>query len=250
MAIKCSLLGHKFGDPEVEREREEQGSEVVTTIREVETCTRCGTSRVVSENKEVTTLETPDDVPVDTESSAEGPSPAVGTDGPAGEGDDAEVMEDDGGDTPDEPATPESEGADDAEVIEDDGDDTPAAGPDIADAEADAEETYDPPESAEEDDGVILDDDAEAAEPDRSPGEWPEEPADEDTSDWEPETDEEVEPDPEVETAGSATVTVPDGSFHCPECGFSEPVEASSLRAGDSCPECHRGYLQHESGEA
>jgi ssDNA-binding Zn-finger/Zn-ribbon topoisomerase 1 len=247
MAIKCSLLGHKFGDPEVEREREEQGSEVVTTIREVETCSRCGTDRVVSENKEVTTLETPDDVPVDTESSAEGPSPGVGTDGPAGEGDDAEVMDD----TEDEetPDTADAE-ADDAEVVEDD---APAAGPDIADAEEDAEEAYEPPESPEEDDGVILEDDTEDDEGvDRSPGEWPEEPADEDTSEWEPETEEEaeVDPDPEVETAGSGSVTVPDGSFHCPECGFSEPVEASSLRAGDSCPECHRGYLQHESGEA
>ncbi|MFW6018859.1 MAG: DUF7093 family protein, partial [Halapricum sp.] len=62
MSLKCSIFGHSFEESTVEREREEQGSEVVITIREVQTCTRCGERRVVSENKEVTTLETPDDV--------------------------------------------------------------------------------------------------------------------------------------------------------------------------------------------
>ena len=58
MGIKCSLLGHRFAETEVTEEREEQGSEVVVTIREVEQCDRCGAERVVSENKEVTSLET------------------------------------------------------------------------------------------------------------------------------------------------------------------------------------------------
>jgi len=62
MSFKCSVFGHRYGDPEVERDREEQGSEVVITIKESETCKRCGETRVVSENKEVTTLETPSDI--------------------------------------------------------------------------------------------------------------------------------------------------------------------------------------------
>ena len=60
MGIKCSLLGHRFGETTVERDREEDGTEVVITITEFETCTRCGETRVVSENKEVTTLEDAD----------------------------------------------------------------------------------------------------------------------------------------------------------------------------------------------
>ena len=56
MGIRC-LLGHDFGDPELEREREEQGDEVVVTVSEQQTCTRCGATKVVSENTEVTSLE-------------------------------------------------------------------------------------------------------------------------------------------------------------------------------------------------
>ncbi len=56
MGLRC-LLGHDFTEPEIEREREEQGAEVVTTVREVKTCARCGETQVVSENTEVTTIE-------------------------------------------------------------------------------------------------------------------------------------------------------------------------------------------------
>ena len=55
MGLKC-LLGHDYSAPEIERERVEDGDEVVTTLREVQTCTRCGETRVVSENTEVTTM--------------------------------------------------------------------------------------------------------------------------------------------------------------------------------------------------
>ena len=56
MVLRCSLLGHDFGDTEVEREREERGSEVVVTVQEFEACSRCGERNVISENTEVTTL--------------------------------------------------------------------------------------------------------------------------------------------------------------------------------------------------
>jgi hypothetical protein len=59
MSIRCSLLGHDYGDTETEREREEQGSEVVVTVREFEECERCGERKIVSENKEVTSIASP-----------------------------------------------------------------------------------------------------------------------------------------------------------------------------------------------
>jgi len=56
MGLRC-LLGHDFGEPELQREREEDGDEVVTTVKEVKTCARCGEAQIVSENTEVTTME-------------------------------------------------------------------------------------------------------------------------------------------------------------------------------------------------
>ncbi|QZY00332.1 DUF7093 family protein [Halobaculum rubrum] len=54
MGLRC-LLGHDFSEPRTERDREVRGDEVITTITEVKECSRCGETRVVSENKEVTT---------------------------------------------------------------------------------------------------------------------------------------------------------------------------------------------------
>ncbi|WP_276300012.1 DUF7093 family protein [Halorussus lipolyticus] len=59
MSLRCSLLGHNYGEAEIEREREEQGSEVVVTVREFEECERCGDRKVVTENKEVTAIQSP-----------------------------------------------------------------------------------------------------------------------------------------------------------------------------------------------
>ena len=56
MGLRC-LLGHDFDEPELQREREEEGDEVVTTVREVKTCARCGETQIVSENTEVTTMQ-------------------------------------------------------------------------------------------------------------------------------------------------------------------------------------------------
>ena len=116
MGLKCSIIGHKYGEAAVERDREEQGSEVVITIQERETCERCGKTRIVSENKEVTAIETPadiaDDVIEDEEAADEGESAAVDETGEE-----------------DEPAASEGitmsdsvdSGADDAEILDDDG---------------------------------------------------------------------------------------------------------------------------------
>jgi len=236
MSFKCSVFGHAYGDSEIERNREEDGSEVVTTIKEKQTCKRCGESRIVSENKEVTTLETAADIVADdleeeeTETAAEDveepAKPSPESPQPAAE--------------PAEPATEESEeppipDAETGEVV--------TAGPEETappESTTPPEETVDP----ETDDGVILEEEKEPEQPEREPGEWPQETT-EPEDDWEPET--EVDPvleETTVEPTGSA-VTVPDGEFHCPECEFTTPVEESSLRAGDFCPECHRGSLEH-----
>lgn len=57
MGVKCSLLGHDYGESEIERERDEEGDEVVRTAKRVERCRQCGQTRTISENTEVTTLE-------------------------------------------------------------------------------------------------------------------------------------------------------------------------------------------------
>ncbi|GAA0727202.1 putative RNA-binding Zn-ribbon protein involved in translation (DUF1610 family) [Halorubrum trapanicum] len=77
MGLRC-LLGHDFGEPELQREREEDGDEVVTTVKEVKTCARCGETQIVSENTEVTTMEQLAD---------EAAANATGETDPAGEGD-------------------------------------------------------------------------------------------------------------------------------------------------------------------
>ena len=230
MSFKCSVFGHAFGDSEIERDREEEGSEVVTTIRELQTCKRCGETRVVSENKEVTTLETAADIVAeDLEAGDDAAEPAApADDSPAGE----PPVESQPDDRQDDAAIVDAETGEQTAVETGGGADPQPEPPDTPDVDA------------EEDDGVILDEDEEEA-PERAPGEWPEEPDDGD-DDWRPETD--IEPDPEVQVEPTASaVTVPDGEFRCPECGFTTPVEESSLRQGDFCPECHRGSLEHST---
>lgn len=241
MNIRC-LVGHDYGDPQTSRSREERGNEAVVTVLEYVECTRCGHRRVLSENKEVTAVQP--ESPADDEESPPSRTPA-----------------------------------------------------------ADTEEYTDV--TAEEDDGVILEDEREAEERER--GEWPEEPvtdpadaAEEEPRAW-PDVDGEDEgyaaapadggPVEDVEFHGSLTPesepTMPDDEspsgetvgvevegggddtgeelfrrsgpgpsptqrqrpdgvdteFVCPECGHTAPSQGSSLRPGDICPECRRGYL-------
>ncbi|MFB6201370.1 MAG: hypothetical protein ABEI98_05105 [Halorhabdus sp.] len=285
MGIKCSLLGHAYGETTVERDREEQGSEVVITIREIETCKRCGQTRVVSENKEVTSIETPETVSAGEDTGETAPTERAQTAG-----------------SPDSQTAATSVGAEivDAEagepVASEGGDD---AGTDTASDAGDGPSDEEGP-SAAEDDGVILEDDD--SDPERDPGEWPEDEAsdsaeDEQASSSETEhgpsaadgierfTDDEESPagsvaegpiddtateqsadaekapldrddtsevwseaDPDLDAdRPDGTVTVPDGQYRCPACGFTTPVASSSLREGDFCPECHQDTLVHES---
>jgi ribosomal protein S27AE len=208
MGLKCSLLGHAFEPAGVERDREEQGSEVVTVVRELETCSRCGEERVVSESTEVTTVVEPDD-----------------GDEPVGGGADERTGGQEGGlgsavDRGVEGAEPD--GSVGGPAVEETSGHAAERGSGHADDEFEARD----PE--EEDTEILTDDD----EPEREPGEWPD--------DGEPEPDEEPPVDFEAEAPGEESlsgITVPEGRIVCPECGFEVDAE-SSYRDGDPCPEC------------
>ena len=80
MGFKCRLFGHSYGPPEAERSREEDGDEVVVTVRNVKRCERCGDERTVNQTKEVTSVRTPDEVGLDAEATGS-PASAAGTTG-------------------------------------------------------------------------------------------------------------------------------------------------------------------------
>jgi hypothetical protein len=277
MGLQCVLFGHSYGDIEVEERREQDGNEVITTVRETRTCRRCGEELVVSENKEVTTVETAGD-DIDGEGGTpEQPDSGTTTSGPAestgrtadAETDDAEILSNDAttadGATDTTAPTAENTGAASADETSPAADTTGSDGDESSGLVSSAERALgEDPESdpknkdPETDDAVILGEEEE----ERQPGEWPDEPEPEDDTDWEPPTDltsdEQDEPDeqdeedekfedePEIEQT-KAVSTVPEGEFRCPECGFSVDAEESSLRAGDFCPECHRGALEHHT---
>lgn len=249
MGLRCSLLGHDFGEPEVEREREERGSEVVLTVREIAECTRCGKPNVVSENKEVTALHDRDDHDERTDADDAEPSDSDPVSDPSTDEESEEASE------PDE---------DDAVIVDDGDADGRAHGewpePDLPDEpeEIDAptewptvesdDEGFDArpstggsaavdfggglaPERAdvEEEEGLEYVESAEPA------------PADEPTESPEADTGF-AKADAAPSPAEPATVDV-DAEFVCPQCGFVDDVVGSSLRAGDICPDCRKGYL-------
>jgi DNA-directed RNA polymerase subunit RPC12/RpoP len=247
MGLTCSVLGHAFEAAELEREREEQGSEAVTIVREVETCRRCGERRVVSENKEVTAIVDPSDVGVDAAAPEPEPEPAAAAPSPPDEEETPAGTEAGGEPGPGADAGPDA--APDPTPDEATLDDT-APEQDLHSA-PEPEDDFEPPTDPEEDDAEILEDSRE--EP-RTPGQWPD-----DDGDFEPSSltggaadagagenvvdDASADDEPDVEPAATAS-SVARGDYVCPSCGFSTPAESSSLRAGDACPECQHGYLE------
>lgn len=254
MSYKCTVFGHKYGDTEVNREREEDGDEVIITVRETEECRRCGETRVVSENKEVTTLETAADIVANDLAGSEDSTPADQQTTGVPPGNEAAPTPAAGGDVATE-SVAESTGVSTDEAI--------------PEAETDSSSTEMDPET---DDGVILDDDDDDEdEPDeeRAEGEWPEEsgsdegtgaepawpeehegetpsPSGSDDPSWELPGDIDPHPETEERVGGTTgTLTVPEGEFYCPDCEFTAAVESSSLRAGDYCPDCHMATLEH-----
>ena len=216
MGLKCSVLGHSFEPADFERERKEQGSEVVTVVREIERCIRCGEQRVVSESTEVTAVV--DEADVDLE-----------------EGDAADRG---AGATTDASGVGANVGAD------------AGAGADIdaAAGSTDDEEAFEARDPAEEDTEILTDD-----EPDREPGAWPEEPDESwepdaprdggsgDGAAAETTATDADDPDDDGPVAPTdealSGITVPEGTIVCTECEFSVDAE-SSYRDGDPCPDC------------
>jgi hypothetical protein len=284
MGLRCSILGHTFDETEVRRDRRERGSgnEVVTVVSQVERCSRCGTERVVSENKEVVSVVDADEVDLDEEGGAASrggstpPAPGGGTDvdpsPPGGEtGTEAAGAGADGeaeSESPTDPAEEdvefitETEGslgggenvADETEVPDDAGDagggiDGMAARSGAFDGD-DGSEDGDARASAEEDAEII-----DAPESERAPGQWPDEPGgdepwtsdDLDEGEGEAGTEPTTDPAPDVEPVAESSFTVPEGSLRCPDCGHEVSAD-SSFRAGDACPEC-QGYLEDPVGE-
>jgi hypothetical protein len=154
MGLRCSLFGHAFEEPVTERDRETRGAEVVITVREVQTCRRCGTEQVIAENTEVRRLgpeereETGASETSDTGTAAEdrGPSKADTT-GPVA----AESPEDDAAtaDT-DEDISQYVEAAEGPETTEPAGGSASAEEPDSAVESEDAEFIDSGPESGDE----------------------------------------------------------------------------------------------------
>jgi len=149
MGVRCSLFGCDYGDSEIEREREERGSEVVMTVREYETCSRCGNTRVISENTGVTSLaaeiERPDGDRERAPSRADD-DPATAPE--AGSPTTADASPDTAPDDSDGPGL-----EDGAEIVDEEPTDDPSLDPSPGDSPAEAEaddlETVDPDESAQ-----------------------------------------------------------------------------------------------------
>ncbi|WP_049986643.1 DUF7093 family protein [Halobellus rufus] len=198
MGLKCRLLGHTYGETEVQRTREEQGDEVVVTIRELKVCERCGAEQTVSQNKEVTAIRTPGEVGLggpDADGAAQSAEPDARSSAPASSdseqsavestssGDseaatepvDADVIED--GDASDSPPAASAEGAptaaDEGVAGEADADEAPI---EEAESTSDGWETgsddfEDVEADPDGDDAVIL----EGTESERDETQWPEE---------------------------------------------------------------------------
>jgi hypothetical protein len=220
MGLKCSLLGHSYEPADFERERKEEGSEVVTVTREIERCVRCDEERVVSESTEVAAVVDEDDVEFSDSGRVGADHPAVDDAVGTGTGD---------GLADRDPAE------EDTEILTDEEPDRePGAWPE------------EPDESWEPDESLGPDDAGESAD---SPGQG-ERPAAE--AGAAAGTDE-TAPTADVEAAGAGDeadegpvrpdeetlsgLTVPEGTIVCTDCAFSVDAD-SAYREGDPCPDC------------
>lgn len=310
MELRC-LLGHDFGEREVERERREAGDEVVVVYRTVENCGRCGERRIVTENKEVRSIDAVGDggrdgasVDGDARETADGRTPggaaatddgpgsladgtadegtvgggtgdslveaaeAVGTPGNGGETDDAVIIGGggsegngtvDGGD-----GSGTADGSDPAATAGDDGADAADAGPE-PDAGTDAGVA---PEG-----GVELLDGDDGDGGSDGDGNWPT--PDPDAADEGYDATPHDDTGTDVDFGGGLAPTAedpadgedPDSAFVrpertvasrdadgptelcCPNCGATRTAAGSSLRGGDICPDCRKGYVAERTAE-
>lgn len=255
MALRCSVFGHDYGEAEVEREREERGSEVVLTVQEYEECIRCGDRTVISENTEVTSLSTETDEQPEGDPDEEFDVPADEHEDPVT--DDGVILEDDGPSPEGERERGEWPESDDVgPPVETE---RPAEWPDDEDvASDDGDAGTDPAATGRTDDGIVLEDDDDLED---DPGEsaaaadartvTAEPPRPSDARDATPGSDDTVDSGTGIERAGSAPTPGNGGpgreevpvEFYCPRCDYVASGDRDSLRAGDICPECRKGYL-------
>lgn len=224
MDIRCSMLGHEFQATEVEREQRSNGDEEVVTVREFRECRRCGTRELVSENTHVRA--SPGSDAGDESDDPSGPPEAGqatlsggiaspdGGDEPAGEEEDAEVLDrtrrrgewPDPGDRDDTiPSGWPDHG--------DDGDAGAASSEDGGDASTGDRDGGDIIEAPSEEPGT----------PSTGTGEEGDRPARD-------------RPKPEL----PRFVEV---EYFCSNCGMTADPARTSLRPGDICPECRGSYV-------
>lgn len=268
MSLRCSLLGHEFGDSEIERDREERGNEVVISVVELERCTRCGKTRTISENTEVTQLSKSDeDSPTEAEpetatsrpeavasNSISESSPRIRPRPELDVGAEPEISAEPETDLDPETAAeptfdtdPQAEGS---EIIEDDEstDREPGAWPEVADHDRTVDSPIAWPTVKGEDEGFDATTPDGKTELEFGGGLTPQ--ADQ-GAEILGASDSSVESEGEPMFERTGPVTAPDRTvsvgreamLFCPSCETSGLAERDSLRAGDICPECHRGYL-------
>lgn len=251
MGLRC-LIGHDYGEPQTSRDRTQRGNEVVVTVREYRECTRCGHTRVISENKEIkadTSTATEDEPAAEAAWSADADRAddqatvdAFARSTSASSGFDHEesvtAAEDDGIILEDEPEEapprahgewPEADLGEDADAPADD------HGPWPDEAATPAPEEPEPPAPGEDPLDVGPEPTAESAADDEGQTEIME--AD----------DAPAEPDDRAGKPDESRPPRPDNrdtEFVCPDCGETWPTRNASLRPGDICPACKRGYLE------
>jgi hypothetical protein len=168
MGLRCTIMGHDYGESQRTEKREERGDEMVVTVREYRECRRCSHQKTISENTEVRSGGVDDaddtDVTEETTDATGRPTQSRGQEGPTGTAPDSttDAAVDRGVTANEEAGEPSFDhGTVDATSEETvDGDDDGAA--------------------AVEDDGIILEDNTDDGPPEdesdggRGPGEWPE----------------------------------------------------------------------------
>jgi ssDNA-binding Zn-finger/Zn-ribbon topoisomerase 1 len=302
MGLQCRLLGHAYGNSEIERTREERGDEVVATVREIQTCDRCGSEQVISQNKEVTTVRTPDSIQNESVSSAE--SPESGPEISSTETTSAEDADNDDSTTADE-AESEEQITDEGIILEtspDTTDETQWSESETPDLTTAAEQSAAVERGEQTSSGVVKQkDDAEildesAGESSREYGAWPqhdstdeksesktasswpdpqdngfsatpmndgaeiafsnenrqlgqsEQSQNSDTKRAQPDENRDIDSRAPIR-AGSDERTADEHlsddqvELVCPHCEFARRGSISSMRAGDICPKCKRGYI-------
>jgi hypothetical protein len=162
MGLRCTVVGHDYGNVQQVEERQERGDELVVTVREYRECQRCGDRKTLTENTEVRSGD------IDDVGDATGSDDTAETDqtaNPTESGDGTGATPDTGVDQSPAP-DPTTEEASAGE----------STGFGTVDPFADTGESGESEEgvSATDDDGIILDDNSPAdADGGRGHGEWP-----------------------------------------------------------------------------